>query len=363
MIVVFGGAGFIGSHVAEYFASEGEAVRVVDNESRGALMLHEGALSNWDLVSALPNVEMIDASITDGDALPELVKGATRIVHAAGQTAVTLSVTDPKTDFQVNALGTVNVLEAIRATAPGAKVVFCSTNKVYGGNVNTVPHRREGNRYVLTDGWEQGIPENLSIDLCEHSPYGVSKTSADLYVQEYGHQYGVQTCVFRMSCIYGTRQWGVSDQGWLAWFARAILEGLPITIFGDGYQTRDVLDVRDLVLAIDSAFRVARPAQVFNIGGGPKSTLSVTEALNLFEDIIGHSPEIRHAPARPSDQRVYISDIAKARRELNWEPRIPPRSGLREMVSSMRSMAIRGGSSRLHPEPPRETRNHARDSR
>jgi CDP-paratose 2-epimerase len=333
LIVVLGGAGFVGSHVAQFYAQKGENVRVVDNRSRAELLrTDEGPLTNWDWVKTLPGVEPIEASILDAEELLRLVEGADAIVHTAAQTAVTVSVEDPKTDFLVNALGTLNVLEATRQVAPDAALVFCSTNKVYGGNVNALPVREEPRRYSLGDEWARGIPETLSIDLCEHSPYGVSKTAADLYVQEYGHLYGIKSSVLRMSCIYGPHQWAVSDQGWLAWFARATIEGSQVTIFGDGRQTRDVLFVSDLVSAIDLALRVDRKGDVYNIGGGPQHTLSLLEALDLIAQLTGRTTHIRYADWRPSDQRVYISDISKAQRILGWTPTVSPQEGIRDLV-------------------------------
>jgi CDP-paratose 2-epimerase len=334
MIVVFGGAGFVGTAVAEFYATRGNRVRVIDNRSRASLLRAEGdlPLSNWDWVAKLPGVEMIDASILDANLLPELVEGAEGIVHAAAQTAVTVSVEDPRTDFLVNTVGTFNVLEATRAAAPQAPVIFCSTNKVYGANAENLPTRKEEKRYALEGEWQQGIPETLSIDLCEHSPYGVSKTAADLYVQEYGHLYGVPTVVFRMSCIYGPRQWGVSDQGWIAWFAKAMLTGDPITIYGDGRQVRDVLFVTDLVEAMDAAMNSGFRGEVFNIGGGPDNTLSLLDAIEILEQATGRKADIRFGEWRPSDQRVYVSNIEKARRMLGWEPTVAPQKGIAVLI-------------------------------
>lgn len=332
MIVVLGGAGFVGSHVVEHYASRGHAVRVVDNNSRNQL-LHTagGVLSNWSYLESLDNVELVLASILDDD-LPSYLEGAEAVVHAAAQTAVTVSVDDPRTDFLTNAVGTFNVLEAVRTVAPSAPVVFCSTNKVYGANVNALPVQRAGNRYELGGQWATGIPETLSIDLCEHSPYGASKTAADLYVQEYGHLYGLRTTVLRMSCIYGPRQWGVEDQGWIAWFGRAILEGAPITIYGDGFQTRDLLHVSDLVAVIDAVLERGEPGGVFNIGGGPANTSSVIEAVERLESLMGRSTTVSYDGWRPSDQKVYVSDVGKARRELGWEPLVSPSEGVKTLA-------------------------------
>jgi CDP-paratose 2-epimerase len=334
MIVVFGGAGFIGSHVAAWFSSRGVRVRVVDDRSRSRLLgVEGGSLDSWEYVAGLANVEAYDLSILDHSSLADLVEGATGVVHAAGQTAVTASVDDPRTDFMVNAVGTVNVLEAVRTAAADASLVFCSTNKVYGDNVNALPIRRVGQRYVFDEAWAAGVPETLSIDYCKHSPYGASKTAADLYVQEYGRMYGLRTTVFRMSCIYGPRQWGVTDQGWLAWFGRALLSDAPITIYGDGKQTRDLLHVVDLVSAIDAALASDSHGEVFNVGGGPSFSSSLLEAIDVLEGLTGRSAQIRFGDWRPSDQRIYVSDIRKASSLLGWQPTISPKDGLADLVA------------------------------
>ena len=338
MIVVSGGAGFVGSHVAEFYAHRGERVLVVDDRSRADLLgVEQAQLDNWEWVKRLPNVEAVEASILDADLLPDLVAGARAVVHAGAQTAVTVSLIDPRTDFLVNALGTMNLLEAVRTAAPRAALVFCSTNKVYGENVNALPVRRERMRYAFEGEWQAGVPETLSIDQCEHSPYGVSKTTGDLYVQEYGRLYGLRTAVLRMSCIYGPRQWGVSDQGWLAWFARAALSGLPLTIYGDGRQTRDVLYVSDLVAAIDAALETELHGEVFNIGGGPDLGCSLLEALEWLERLTGRRPSVRYEDWRPCDQRIYVSDTRKAQRSLGWQPKVGLEFGIGSLLEWLRT--------------------------
>lgn len=333
VIVVMGGAGFVGSHVAEFYASRGERVRVIDNNSRHELLNFDGGpLTNQAFIESLPNTEFINASIVDAEILPDLVEGADACIHAAAQTAVTVSVDNPREDFMTNALGTFNVLEALRRAAPKCAVVFCSTNKLYGENVNALPVERVGDRYELRGGWESGVPENLSIDHCEHSPYGASKTTADLYVQEYGHLYGMRTSVLRMSCIYGPRQWGLADQGWLAWFAKAILDRKPITIYGDGFQTRDLLYVTDLVAAMDAALDRAAPGSVYNTGGGPEFSTSLVEAIRMLEEMLGERATLRYSDWRPSDQKVYVSDIRKIKAELDWEPLTAPSVGVKALV-------------------------------
>ncbi|RLI76572.1 nucleoside-diphosphate sugar epimerase, partial [Archaeoglobales archaeon] len=248
-ILVTGGAGFIGSHVAEYFSEKGYEVIALDNLKRGEILGKNISLEhNIEFLNGLSNVSFVKGDIRDFSLLKNLCKDVDVIIHAAAQVAVTTSLKNPREDFEINAIGTFNVLEAARLS--GTAVVYCSTNKVYGDNVNKIPVVEKNKRYEFADDkYKHGVPENFPIDLCEHTPYGCSKLAGDIYVQEYGHVYGLETGVFRMSCIYGERQFGVEDQGWVAWFAIATLLNKPITIYGDGKQVRDVLYVKDLIEA------------------------------------------------------------------------------------------------------------------
>jgi len=258
-------------------------------------------------------------------------RGSELIVHTAAQVAVTTSMEDPRLDFEVNVIGTFNILEAARRN--DSAVIYCSTNKVYGENVNRIPVVEEEKRYRFGDSkYEKGIPEDFPIDGAWHTPYGCSKLAADLYVQDYFHNYGLKTGVFRMSCIYGERQFGVEDQGWVAWFTIATLTDRPLTIYGDGKQVRDVLHVEDLVEAYDAFFKSKLRHGVFNIGGGPDNTLSLLELLDLLKRLTGKSPSYSLADWRPADQKVYISDITKIMEKLNWKPKISPEEGVRRLV-------------------------------
>lgn len=334
-MLITGGAGFIGSHAAEYFARRGYRVTVLDNLSRGRLLKREDphALDNWNHLAGLEGVALVRGDVCDAAALAPLAAEADVILHAAAQTAVTTSVADPATDFRNNAVGAFTVLEAARLGGRRPAVLFCSTNKVYGENVNQVPVVEEARRYRFDAPWEQGIPENFSIDRCEHTPYGCSKLAGDLYTQDFGHLYGMRCGVFRMSCIYGTRQFGMEDQGWVAWFVIAALTGRPITIFGDGKQVRDVLWIEDLLRAYEAFLKSDLPAGVFNIGGGPRHTLSLLELLEIIGEETGAAPEVGYGDWRPSDQKVYVSDIRQARERLGWEPRVAPREGVRRLAA------------------------------
>ncbi len=337
-VLVTGGAGFVGSHVAEYYARLGDEVVVFDNLSRAKILGKDesNALFNWDyLKENYRNIGLVKGDIRKSAEIEAVVKDVDVIIHAAAQTAVTTSVMDPRTDFEINAVGTFNVLEAARRSGNDPAVVYCSTNKVYGENVNKISVRESISRYEFNDAaFKDGISESYLIDSCEHTPYGCSKLAGDLYVQDYGHLYGLDTGVFRMSCIYGTRQFGVEDQGWVAWFTIATLLERPITIYGDGKQVRDVLYVSDLVKAYDAFLNRRRQVRgcVVNIGGGIGNTLSLLELLKILEDLTGKRSKLTFSDWRPSDQKVYISDISKAEEVLGWEPKISPREGVGMLV-------------------------------
>jgi CDP-paratose 2-epimerase len=333
-VLVTGGAGFIGSHVAEYYARRGDEVIVFDNLMRNELLGKKigDPLYNCKYLSQYGNVKLVKGDIRNFEALLEAAKSVEAIVHAAAQVAVTTSLVDPRTDFEINALGSFNVLEIARLE--DASLIFTSTNKVYGENVNKIPIMERETRYEYADpNFREGIPETLSIDLTGHSPYGCSKLAADLYVQDYARTYGLKTGVFRMSCIYGERQFGVEDQGWVSWLTIATLTGKPIIIYGDGKQIRDVLCVNDLVNAFDKFLNSKLKHEVFNIGGGPKNTLSILELLKMLKEMTGTNPNMSFTEQRPSDQKVYVSNINKLKLLLSWEPKISIREGIRKLIN------------------------------
>ncbi len=339
-VVVTGGGGFVGSHVVERFAKEGADVLALDNFARwstlGTHPLGKGIERyNWDFIGKLPHVTRKEIDVRDAKAVEEAVQGADVIVHTAGQVAVTTSVADPRTDFEINVGGTFNVLEGARRSGSDPVIVFCSTNKVYGSAVNYIPVREDGKRYAFdSKAFADGIPETLSTDLVHHTPYGASKFTADVYVQEYAHTYGLRTGVFRMSCIYGTRQFGSEDQGWVAHFAISAVLGRPLTIYGDGKQVRDVLYVDDLVDAYQAYVSRSKKlkGQVFNVGGGPTFTMSLLELVALLEKQLGRKLKVTFSEWRPADQKVYISNIARAKEVLGWSPKIPPEEGVKRLL-------------------------------
>ncbi len=334
-VLITGGAGFIGSHAAEYFSKKKCDVTCYDNLSRAKLLKKDiNSSYNWQFLKKFSNVKLIEADIRNLEKLKLAAHDADLIIHTAAQTAVTTSVDDPRTDFETNALGTFNVMESARLATTNPVIIYCSTNKVYGANVDKLDIAELETRYILKK--TTGVSETFSVDLSEHTPYGCSKLAGDLYAQDYSYLYGLRTGVFRMSCIYGTRQLGVEDQGWLAWFAIATLLGKPITIYGNGKQVRDVLYVDDLVKAYDAFYKSNLKHGVFNTGGGPDNTLSLLELLDLLESLTGRRTSIKFSDWRPSDQKVYISDITKIKQLLNWKPETTVKEGVGSLVQWVR---------------------------
>lgn len=329
-VLVTGGAGFVGSHAVEFYAERGAEVTALDNLSRVETLetadeSRNTAAYNWAyLGEQYPDVDLVRGDVRDASLVEQVVAGHDAVVHTAGQVAVTASIQDPRTDFEVNALGTFNILEAARTAESDPAVVLASTNKVYGDNVNEIPVYEAATRYQYDNpDYADGVPETLSIDDCEHTPYGTSKLAADLYVQDYAERGVVDAAAFRMSCIYGTRQFGNEDQGWVAHFALSTMRDEPLTIFGDGKQVRDVLYVNDLIRAYDAFLSdpEGKPA-VYNIGGGPENTTSLVEFLDLLETKTDRRTRVAFDDWREGDQKVYVSDISRARTALGWTPQV-----------------------------------------
>jgi CDP-paratose 2-epimerase len=251
------------------------------------------------------------------------------ILHLAAQVAVTTSVDNPYEDFEINALGTLNLLEATRRYCPDATFIYSSTNKVYGEMEDLNIIKKNG-RYMYED-LSEGVDESRNLDF--HSPYGCSKGAADQYCRDYFRIYRLQTIVLRQSCIYGYRQFGIEDQGWVAWFCIASALEKPITIYGDGKQIRDVLFIDDLIKAFELAYinREKAAGQIFNIGGGPKNTMSLHELIDSLEKQKGEKISVNYDNWRPGDQRVFVGNITKAKKELSWEPTIDPAEGVKKL--------------------------------
>jgi CDP-paratose 2-epimerase len=326
-LLITGGAGFIGCNLAHYYLRHKRPVVIFDNLSRRGTP-HNVAWLREQHGAAL---EFVQGDVRDFAAVQRAAADAEVIFNLASQVAVTTSVADPRSDFEINALGAFNVLEAARLSGRNPALIFTSTNKVYGGMEDVrIEETPEGYRFA---DYPFGISEERPLDF--HSPYGCSKGSADQYVRDYARIYGLPTVVFRMSCIYGLRQFGNEDQGWVAHFAIAATKGRPITIYGDGKQVRDVLFVDDLVRAFDSALtNIQRvKGEVYNLGGGPENALAIwAEFGPMLERLLGRPIAVNHGDWRPGDQRVYVSDIRKAERDLGWRPAISKTEGIRRLV-------------------------------
>jgi CDP-paratose 2-epimerase len=311
-ILITGGAGFLGVNAALHMITEGWHTTLLDNLSR------PGTERNlkW-LNSRYPSdTTFIKEDVRNASALIDHVKNQDAILHLAGQVAVTTSLTDPNTDFDVNARGTLNVLEAARLHNPEAPFVFASTNKVYG----------------KLDHSNVACKETQPIDF--HSPYGCSKGAADQYVRDYARCFHMNTVVLRQSCIYGSHQYGTEDQGWVAHFVHSILNDRPLTIYGDGLQVRDLLDARDLsalyVAVIDGIDKTR--GEIYNVGGGPPNQRNLLEVIDQIGELTHKKPEVSFADWREGDQTYYVSDITKVKRDLGWEPQVPFDQGLKDLV-------------------------------
>lgn len=325
-ILITGGAGFIGTNAVDYFLAKNHRVVIFDNLSR------KGSEENlrWVRRKWGSRVKFVRGDVaTDRKILEDSVRKADAVLHLAAQVAVTTSVENPHHDFLVNAHGTINVLEAIRRSPNRPPLIYASTNKVYGnlGHARVIS-TQAGYRYADFPA----IAEHHPMDF--HSPYGCSKGAGDQYVHDYARIYGLQTVVFRQSCIYGPHQFGIEDQGWVAWFVIAALMGKPLTIYGDGQQVRDVLHSDDLNRLYDLSLRdIDRVAgNVYNIGGGPKYVFSVLSTINLLEKLLKRQITYSFGPWRSGDQKVYVSDISKIQQDLGWEPKIGFRKGLFSLI-------------------------------
>jgi len=322
-VLITGGAGFIGSNAASRFLRRGDEVILLDNLSR------KGAEANLNWLWPQGQLTFINADIREPSRIGSIFRDhadASLVLHLAAQVAVTRSIVNPRLDFEVNLLGTLNILEAARMARITAPIIYSSTNKVYGQlkDVDLAVDDGESAPWPVA----QGIPEDRRLDF--HSPYGCSKGGADQYVRDYHRVYGLNTVVMRQSCVYGCRQFGVEDQGWVAWFAIAAATGKAITLYGNGRQVRDILYVDDLIDAFEAAAaRIATAAgSAYNIGGGPDNAVSLLDVINFIERRNEHPIPRRTAPERTGDQRLYISDIRRAQRDLEWLPRTDWRAGV-----------------------------------
>ncbi len=325
--LITGGAGFIGTNLANHYLANHKRVMIFDNFSRAGTVENVRWLKNWHgdrLTVVTGDVRRVDRRLL------ELVANSEVVFHLAAQVAVTTSVTNPREDFDVNALGTFNILEAIRLSSSKPIVVYSSTNKVYGKMTDLQISKTDAH-YTYTQLTE-GVPETRPLDF--YSPYGCSKGAGDQYVIDYARIYGLRTVVFRQSCIYGPHQFGIEDQGWVAWFAIRAMQKLPLTIYGDGKQVRDVLYIDDLIGVYDAAIENIGEAtgQAYNIGGGKQNTLSLLELISLLEQMFGYRIDYSFEEWRPGDQSIYISDIRKAKAHFGWVPQVNINEGITKLV-------------------------------
>ncbi|MCK5594645.1 SDR family NAD(P)-dependent oxidoreductase [bacterium] len=325
-ILITGGAGFIGCNAAKRFIDEGYEVSVLDNLSR------RGSKNNLEWLRQQGEFEFIDCDIRDYAKVKKIFADRNCIdvvLHLAAQVAVTTSVSDPREDFLINALGTFNLLEAVRENKIDPIFIYASTNKVYGGMTDIKVIEKNG-RYEY-ESLPEGIPENRILDF--YSPYGCSKGAADQYVRDYFRIYGLRTVVMRQSCIYGYRQFGVEDQGWVAWFTIAASMNKPITIYGDGKQVRDILFVDDLVDVYEKAVENIKTSsgKIYNIGGGPDNKMSLLELISFLERFLDKKIKYSFSDWRPGDQPVFVSNIEKAKEELLWKPKVGVEAGIEKL--------------------------------
>lgn len=328
-ILITGCAGFIGSHLVRRFIELGYNVIGIDNLCRKGTEVSLAWLSSYQST----NFKFRKIDVRCFDQLCALFKSEgpfDLIIHEAAQVAVSASVIDPRLDFETNALGTFNMLEATRLYSPDAIFEFPSTNKVYG-SLADLKIELQDLRYICRD-LPQGVSEDMPLDF--HSPYGCSKGTADQYVRDYHRIYGLKTIILRQSCIYGTRQFGVVDQGWVAWFIIASLLGKKTTIFGDGRQVRDLLWIDDLLEICDLIYQKGNEiaGEVFNIGGGIQNTLSLLELIQMLQAEGIAVDEPHFAEWRQGDQKVYMSDIAKIKSKTGWHPEITPSMGVSRLI-------------------------------
>jgi CDP-paratose 2-epimerase len=339
-ILITGGAGFIGSNLADRLASEGHDVLVYDALSRPGVERN----LEWLKDRHGRRITSIIGDVRDEDEVIRAVAEAKAIFHLAAQVAVTTSLDDPREDFQINVRGTINVLDAVRTLPAPIPVIFASTNKVYG-NLEDLQLVATDTRYEPAGLIpRRGIDESRPLDF--HTPYGCSKGAADEYVLDYCRSFAIPTVVFRMSCIYGQRQMGTEDQGWVAHFLIRALEGEPLTIYGDGKQVRDILDVGNAVDAyVEALGRIeCVHGRVFNLGGGPANAVSLLELVDHIRAVTGEDVEIEFEDWRQGDQRWYVSDTHEARAALGLKKPIGWREGvlrLAEWLATDRDAPLR----------------------
>ena len=332
-VLVTGGAGFIGSNLADRLTAEGREVIIYDALSR------PGVERNLDWLKQRHGSRIVHVAgdVRDEDEIARAATGASAVFHFAAQVAVTTSLVDPREDFDINVRGTINLLDAVRLRGEPIPVIFASTNKVYGDlgdfDFDTLHDRYEPRSFAA----RRGIDESRPLDF--HTPYGCSKGAADQYVLDYARSFGIPTAVFRMSCIYGQRQMGTEDQGWVAPFLIRALEGKPVVIYGDGRQVRDILDVGDAVSAYVAALEnIDRTkGRAFNLGGGPDNAVSLLELIDEIRAVTGREVQLEFEDWRQGDQRWFVADTSAARSALDIQPPRGWRAGVAQLAEWLAS--------------------------
>ncbi|HSS93792.1 MAG TPA: GDP-mannose 4,6-dehydratase [Candidatus Dormibacteraeota bacterium] len=312
-VLITGGAGFLGVNAAAHFIERGWHATILDNLSRAGTERN----LKWLITEHPTRTTFVKEDVRNPEGLAGHVKHQDAILHLAAQVAVTTSLVDPYTDFEINARGTLNLLEAARKHNPDAPFVFASTNKVYG----------------KLDGSSGPCKETQPLDF--HSPYGCSKGTADQYVRDYARCFHMNTVVLRQSCIYGAHQYGTEDQGWVAHFVHSVVDRRPLTIYGDGKQVRDLLDARDLSalyeLVIENIDKTR--GEIYNVGGGESNQRNLLEVIDQIGELVHRTPQFTFSDWREGDQAYYVSDISKAKKELGWEPQIQFDRGLQDLAA------------------------------
>jgi len=331
-VLITGGCGFLGSNIADAILKNGWLLTVYDNLSR------LGSEKNLEWLRSKGEFNHVKADIRDTESITKVIKSFQPdvIYHLAGQVAMTTSISDPRMDFEINVLGTVNVLEAVRLHSPHSSIIYSSTNKVYG-DIEYTEYIETETRYKAIH-YPNGFSEEVGLDF--HSPYGVSKGSADQYCLDYARIFGLKTVVFRHSSMYGGRQFSTFDQGWIGWFcSQALLqkqhpETLPFTISGNGKQVRDVLfssDMVSLYLKVAEKIETVK-GNAFNIGGGMSNSLSLLELFQLINGLLDAKVNYTELEARSSDQKVFVADLSKITKMTGWQPQVNSQEGIKYMI-------------------------------
>jgi CDP-paratose 2-epimerase len=331
-ILITGGCGFLGSNIARKILETGDELAIFDNLSRF------GSEKNLDWLRSNGNFTFIHGDIRDKEHVANVIREIIPdvIYHLAGQVAMTTSIKNPRLDFEINALGSFNVLEAVKDYSPDSIVVYSSTNKVYG-DLEWVEYDENDTRYIATN-FPEGFSETINLDF--HSPYGCSKGCADQYMLDFHRMFNVNTVVFRHSSMFGGRQFSTKDQGWIGWFCQKAIETKlgtandPFTVSGNGKQVRDVLYADDMVnLYLEVVKKIDKTkGQVFNIGGGIRNSLSLLELFNFLEAELDVKLIYKKIPARESDQKVFVADITKIEKFIGWEPKTEKFCGIAKML-------------------------------